>query len=100
MATKEERERLAQQLQDEARPVFLAIGLDENVVEWVVDGMGCINPAIVVMLLYATSFACACSGGCMHVCEPCTCPACACCEGQVQLWSCRGPLYPAVLLCK
>ncbi|KIY99203.1 glutaminyl-tRNA synthetase [Monoraphidium neglectum] len=33
MASKEEKERLAQALQDEARPVFLAIGLDEKVVE-------------------------------------------------------------------
>ncbi|KAI8472695.1 MAG: tRNA synthetases class I, catalytic domain-containing protein [Monoraphidium minutum] len=33
MANKEEKERLAAALQDEARPVFLAIGLDEKVVE-------------------------------------------------------------------
>ncbi len=33
MATKEEKERAAAALADAARPVFLAIGLDEKVVE-------------------------------------------------------------------
>jgi hypothetical protein len=33
MATKEEKERATAQLAEEARPVFLAIGLDEKVVE-------------------------------------------------------------------
>jgi hypothetical protein len=33
MATKEEKERAAAALQDSARPIFLAIGLDEKVVE-------------------------------------------------------------------
>lgn len=32
-ATKEDKERVAAALQEEARPVFLAIGLDEKVVE-------------------------------------------------------------------
>ena len=33
MATKEEKERAVAALVDEARPVFLAMGLDEKVVE-------------------------------------------------------------------
>jgi hypothetical protein len=33
MATKEEKERLAKELQDSAKPLFSAIGLDEKVIE-------------------------------------------------------------------
>jgi hypothetical protein len=33
MGSKEEKERLAKELQDAARPLFAAIGLDEKVIE-------------------------------------------------------------------
>jgi hypothetical protein len=33
MATKEEKERLAKELQEEARPLLVAIGLENNVIE-------------------------------------------------------------------
>jgi hypothetical protein len=33
MATKEEKERLAKELQEEARPLLVGIGLENNVIE-------------------------------------------------------------------
>lgn len=35
MATKQEKEQLAKELQDQARPLFSSIGLDDKVIEYV-----------------------------------------------------------------